>query len=144
MSRYVLFLIVVSLGVAVTAFAGSRAKDSAGAVPSAATDGVALGDSEGCRLSVRTTDGGTINGGTLAVYYYDSVLGWVRSATSLDCVLESNKLIDGGAPQAQVCPDLGILARYGRIGVAAKALVGADGGTVTAITRVECYGAQIP
>lgn len=137
------------------AWAGSRANESTGAVPSLATDGVSLNDSEGCRLSVREADGGTLNGGTLAVWYYDARLGWVRSASALDCVLESNKLADGGAPSAQVCPDLQPLARFGRLGVEARGLVGLDGGSpnglgvdgganVAPVLRVECWGRAIP
>ena len=145
---------------ALAAFAGTRAKESAGAVPAlladgGTTDGVTLADSIGCRASVRVADGGTINGGTLASFYYDPVLGWVRSATSLDCTLQANKLLDGGAPAAQVCPDSEPLARFGRWAVASTGLVGADGGTpngvgvdggsnVSPVVRVECWGPTIP
>jgi len=148
-------LILISAFVAAVAWAGSRAADSSGGTPSATTDGVTLLDSTGCRVSIRARDGGTINGGTLAMWYYDSVLGWTRSATSLDCTLEANKLIDGGAPTAQVCPDYQPMARFGRIAVEARNIVGADGGTpngigtdgganVTPLTRVECWGPEIP
>lgn len=140
---------------ATVVWAGSRASESTGGVPSATTDGVTLLDSSGCRVSIRARDGGTVNGGTLAVWYYDSVLGWTRSATSLDCTLEANKLADGGAPTAQVCPDYQPMARFGRIAVEARNIVGADGGTpngigvdgganVPPLTRIECWGSEIP
>lgn len=144
-----------SIVLAAATWAGSRASDSAGGTPSGATAGVSLLDSEGCRVSVRALDGGTINGGSLALWYYDSVLGWTRSATSLDCTLEANKLIDGGAPSAQVCPDYQPAARFGRLAAEARNLVGADGGTpngvgvdggqnVPPVVRVECWGREIP
>lgn len=148
-------LIIASMLVAAAAYAGSRAAEGAGGTPTLSTDGVSLADSEGCRLSVRARDAGTINGGTIAVWYYDAVLGWTRSATSLDCTLESNKLADGGAPTAQVCPDRVPAARFGRIAAEARSLIGADGGTpngfgtdggqnVTPMVRVECWGREIP
>ena len=140
--------LLVAVGVvAAVALAGSRVKETTGAVgvaPTLSTDGVTLADSEGCRASARVADGGTINGGVLAAYYQDSVLGWVRAPTALDCTLESGKLLDGGAPAAQVCPDLGVLAKFGRIAFANKSLVGVDGGAVTATVRVECWGRNIP
>lgn len=145
--RY-LYLLAFALGLcALTALAGTRAKESQGTVPfndGGVLEGVSLSEVEGCRLSARVTDGGTINGGGLAVYYYDAVLGWVRSSTALDCTFEANKLQDGGAPAVQVCPDLGILAKYGRLAVAGKLLTGVDGGAITATTRVECWGRNIP
>jgi hypothetical protein len=145
--RY-LYTLAIAMGLcALTALAGTRAKDSAGEVPfndGGVLEGVALNDAEGCRLSARVTDGGTINGGGLAVYYYDAVLGWVRSPTSLDCTFEANKLQDGGAPAAQVCPDLGVLAKYGRIAAARKLLVNGAGSPATATVRVECWGRNIP
>lgn len=139
--------LLVAVGVfAAVALAGSRVKETTGAgvAPTLSTDGVALADSEGCRVSARVTDGGTINGGTLVSYYQDGVVGWVRASTALDCTLEANKTLDGGAPAAQVCPDLGVLAKFGRIAFAGKSLVGADGGTVTATVRTECWGRNIP
>lgn len=145
--RY-LYLLAFALGLcALTALAGTRAKESQGTVPfndGGVLEGVSLSEVEGCRLSARVTDGGTINGGGLAVYYYDSVLGWVRSSTSLDCSFESNKLQDGGAPSVQVCPDLGVLAKYGRIAAAGKLIVNGAGSAATATVRVECWGRNLP
>jgi len=142
------YLLAIALGLcALTALAGSRASDSTGAVPfndGGVLEGVSLTDVEGCRLSARVTDGGTINGGGLAVYYYDTALGWVRGSTALDCTFEANKLLDGGAPSAQVCPDLGVLAKYGRIAAARKLLVNGAGSPATATVRVECWGRNLP
>lgn len=146
---------LLTLCLAAVAWAGSRVKESAGAVPTSATDGVSLLEVESCRVSIRVDGGGTINGGTLASHYYDSVLGWTRSATGLDCVLEANKLLDGGAPSSQVCPDSAPLARFGRFAVAAVNIIGADGGTpngvgadggqnVVPVVRVECFGRGLP
>lgn len=132
-------LLTAVLLVAAVAFAGTRAKETSGAIPTLSTDGVALTDVSSCRFSARLTDGGTLNGGTLVAYYYDAQLGWVRSATALDCVLEANKLIDGGAPASQVCPDTAVNSRFGRVGVASKNLVNGAGTSVTATVRVECY-----
>lgn len=140
---------------ALSVWAGTRAKDTTGAVPSAATDGVALRGVQACRVSARALDGGTVNGGTLVAYYYDSALGWVRSNTSLDCTLEANKGPSGAAPTAQVCPDTEVLAGFGRVSYAATGLVGADGGTpngigvdgganVEPVVRTECFGVDIP
>lgn len=146
---------LLTLCLAAVAWAGSRVKESAGAVPTLATDGVSLLEVEACRPSVRVDGGGTINGGTLVSYYYDSVLGWTRSATRLDCVLEANKLLDGGAPSAQVCPDTEPVARFGRVAFVANNIVGADGGTpngvgvdggqnIAPVVRVECFGRALP
>lgn len=146
---------LLTLCLAAVAWAGSRVKETSGAVPTGAADGVSLKEVESCRASIRVDGGGTVNGGTLASYYHDSVLGWVRSPTRLDCVLEANKLHDGGAPSVQVCPDNEPLARFGRFAVASVNIVGADGGTpngvgtdggqnVEPVVRVECFGKGLP
>ena len=132
-------LSIIALLLAAVAFAGTRAKETSGAVPTLSTDGVALTDVSSCRFSARIVDGGTLNGGTLVAYYYDAVNGWVRSPTSLDCVLEANKLIDAGPPSAQVCPDTAVNSRFGRVAVASKNLVNGAGTSVSATVRVECY-----
>lgn len=136
--------LVLALGCALVAYAGTRAKDSNGSIPTSATDGVSLDRVTGCRISVRVMDGGTVNGGTLVSYYYDPVLGWVRSPTALDCTLEANKLIDGGAPASQVCSDTQVLAQYGRVGVAVKSLVNGAASSITATSRIECWGPELP
>lgn len=136
---------LVSLFAVSLAYAGSRAKETTGNPPTLATDGVNLAEVEGCRISVRSTDGGTINGGTLRQWYYDSVLGWVPSNSSLDCSLDSARLLDAGAPSGQVCPDVIPLAKFGRMSVEANAVRNFDAGTVPGITtRVECWGRNIP
>ena len=150
-ARLLLLVGCIALG----ALAGTRAKESAGAVPTAATDGVALNGAVGCRISIRVVDGGTINGGTLALYYYDANLGWVRSASALDCALEANKAADGGAPSAQACADVEPLARFGRLAAVALNVTGSDGGTpngfaagggqtVAPVVRVECFDPSLP
>lgn len=130
--------------VAAVAAGATRAQDSTCGYPTGSaldggtTNGVSLTEVTSCRMSVRVTDGGTINGGTLVTYYYDAVLGWVRASTALDCILEANKLIDAGAPAAQVCPDTNVLGRYGRVTVVGKNLVNGAGAAAGATCRVEC------
>lgn len=149
----VLFVVLfVSILVGLTAFGGSRVKEVNAALNTppttladgGTTDGVSLSEIEGCRVSARVADGGTLNGGVLAAYYFDAVLGWVRASTALDCTFEAGKLLDGGAPSTQVCPDLGVLAKYGRIAYVNKSLVGVDGGAATATVRTECWGRNLP
>ena len=134
-------LLIATVMLAGLAYAGgcTRAAESTGAITVSATAGVPISDAEACRFSVRVTDGGTVNGGTLVAYYYDQVLGWVRSNSALDCTLEANRLIDGGAPSAQVCPDTQVRAQFGRVAVASKNLVDGTGLAITATVRVECY-----
>lgn len=149
--RALLVVLFASL-LALTAFGGSRVKEAVAvtnAVPAllsdgGTTDGVSLLEVEGCRVSARVTDGGTINGGVLAAYYFDSALGWVRASTALDCTLEANKLLDAGAPTVQVCPDLGTLAKYGRIAYVNKSVVNGSAAAATVTTRVECWGRNLP
>lgn len=136
------FLAVLLAGA--LAFAGTRARESAGAVPTLATDGVSIVGATACRMSARVTDGGAVNGGTLVPYYYDAVLGWVRAGSATDCTLESNKLLDGGAPSAQVCLVDVAGASWGRIAAVANGLFTADGGPATANIRVECFDPTIP
>lgn len=131
--------------VALSVWAGTRAKDTDGSLPSTATDGVSLKEVQSCRASVRSVDGGTVNGGTVVSFYYDSVLGWVRSPASLDCVLEANKLLDGGAPSVQICPDTEVLASYGRVSFVPFGVVNASGAAVPGMqVRTECFGRDLP
>jgi hypothetical protein len=144
-----LLVVFISLFTAALAYAGTRAQDTNCGYPTTLADGgttsgVSLSESTTCRMSVRVTDGGTINGGTLVSYYFDPVLGWVRSNTALDCVLEANKLVDAGAPAAQVCPDTNVLGRYGRVTVVGKSLVNGAGAAATATCRVECFSGTLP
>lgn len=141
MKKLVLLLPLLALA----ALAGTRAAESAGNVPTLATEGVSLTNVEGCRLSARSADGGTVNGGKVVAYYYDAVNGWTRSASTLDCTLESNKLLDGGAPRSQVCSDLAVGGSFGRIAAVNGGVTSADGGTpVGLVVRVECYGKELP
>lgn len=139
MKNAALFLISM---VTVAALAGTRARDSNGAAPTDAGEGVALADSVGCRVSARQTDGGTIGGGKMLVHYYDAVNGWTESAQAVHCTVTA--LTDGGSRSVYVCPDLEPLARYGRIGVSNYGLVNASAATTAPITRVECWGPAIP
>lgn len=146
-------LLAVGL-IAFIAVAGTRAKDSAGAAPTATTDGVGMGDAVGCRASIRVDGGGTIGTGTKLVYhYYDPVLLWSESTSALTCTVTARA--DGGTRSAYVCPDLEPLARFGRVAVSNFGLIGSDGGTgfglgtdggynVAPVTRIECWGSSIP
>lgn len=148
-----LALVTVLFTVAL-AWAGTRAKDSAGAPPTAATDGVSLNEVTSCRASVRTDAGGSLSAGQLILYYYDPVLGWVESDPNLQ-TLSLGNTFDGGVRGSYVSPDLTVAAAYGRLGVAGKDIKGRDGGSpngdegdagfhVKPIFRVECYGANLP
>lgn len=133
-----------ALAVAGVVYGGTRAAEVSGEIPSASNEGVPLDRVESCRFSIRVLDGGTINGGKLVAYYYDPVLGWVRSPSALDCTLEANKLIDAGAPAAQVCADTTVLGRYGRVSAATQGVVNGAGAAATGFVRVECYGGDLP
>lgn len=152
-------LIAAFTMVALVAYAGTRATDSQlGQIPNSATSGVSMGSSEGCRASIRVGDGGTINGGTIKYVYHDPVVGdggWVPGRAEYNCALESNNLPDGGAPPAQMCPGITPGSQFGRVGIYAVNVVGADGGTpnglgpdagqnVIPLLRIECWGPNLP
>lgn len=134
--------------VAFAAWAGSRAKENQGQVPSTPTDGVGISQASACRFSARVDDGGTLNGGKLVLFYGeplpDGGMRWVRSPSSLDCTLEAGKAIDGGNVSAQVCSDMAVGAQFGRVAPVASALVNASAAQITATVRAECWGPQIP
>lgn len=134
--------IIISL-LATAAWAGSRAADTDGSPPTSATAGVNIAEVEACRGSVRFTDGGTIMGGKLVPYYYDSVLGWTEAKTADQCTLATDTLIDGGSRRTQTC-EFAVQARYGRAALAGKSLVGEDGGAVQGTVRLECWGRELP
>lgn len=141
--------IMIGALISAAALAGTLAKDNpTNATPSAATDGVSLVYAHGCRISARL-DAGVITAGRIAPYYYDSVLGWVRSQTASDCLLESGKTADAGNPGAQVC-DYEVVAQFGRLGAQCLGCTTsqtlADGGTATPTpnVRVECWGPSLP
>lgn len=144
-----LFVGIVTLGFVLSqsALAGTVSTDTLGVapLPDAGSDiGVSLSGATGCRLSVRATDGGTVNGGTLKAYYYDTAtLSWNPSHSALDCTLDANRLSDAGAPYAQICPDLEPLGRYGRILGVSSSLVNGAGTAITATVRTECWGQTI-
>ncbi len=148
MKRFLTYLLLTAASLAAAlAFAGSRARESNGAPPAdgATCDGlfgVSLLETESCRLSVRSADGGAINADTIVSYYCDAASnGWHRSPSALDCTIERNPTADGGTPSAFVCPDTEVLSRFGRQGAA---LAVSDGGTATGTVRIECFGRELP
>lgn len=148
MKRATTYLIITAASLlAALAWAGSRARESNGTPPAdgAACDGsfgVSLIETESCRLSVRSADGGAINADTIVSYYCDAASnGWHRSPSSLDCTIERNATADGGTPTAFTCADTEVLSRFGRQGAA---LAVSDGGTATGVVRVECFGRELP
>lgn len=135
MSRFTLTL---GLIVAALAFAGggTRFVETAGTVPSSASDGVALKDSVGCRISARKNDAGVLTAGDkLLVHYYDPAIGWVEGQSVLTCTVAVQT--DGGTRSKYVCSDLEPLARFGRVGASLY-------GTSTGVTvRTECWGPEL-
>lgn len=134
---------IIAVLFAVVAWAGTRAKESASAPPSAATDGVNLSAVTGCRASIKL-DAGTIGtGGKIIISYYDAVLGWVESDSSIHCTVVATTN-DGGTRQGYVCPDLQPIAQFGRIGAHAYGVLAIDGGPGDIRTRLECFGPELP
>lgn len=134
------FTIAVVL-LTLAAFAGTRAKESRAAPPSASTDGVALSETTGCRASLYE-DGGTINtGGKILFLYYDAVVGWVQSDSTIQCTVSATQA-DGGTRTGYVCPDLQPLATYGRIAAQSYGVIWSDGGVPK--VRIECFGPTLP
>lgn len=140
--RKIFFAVTAIL--ALGAYAGTRAKESMGTtIPSASTDGVSLSEVTGCRISV-LLDAGTLGtGGTLVMNYYDPVLGWVESASSINCTVTATT-IDGGTRRAYVCPDIEPLALYGRVAAYAYGVTAVDGGAGDLRVRTECFGPNLP
>lgn len=143
-------LVLISAVISLTALAFVRTTSSAGAAPSAATDGVSLYGVAACRALVYVTDSGTINGGTLRSYYYDSTAGWVRSNTDQDCVLETAATKGLSSVASHVC-EYEVLNKAGRFAMAVSGLTGVDGGSpngvgtdggqnVEPIVKLDCYG----
>lgn len=123
------------------AFAGTRAKESAAQAPTATTDGVSLSEVTGCRASVRVDAGTLATGGKILISYYDPVLGWVQSDSSLHCTVAATS-DDGGTRTSYVCPDMQPLAQYGRIAAQSTGVTSSGGAAVK--TRIECFGATLP
>jgi hypothetical protein len=88
-------------------------------------------------------DGGTLMGGSLVPYYYDSAIGWVEGPTNTWCTLDTTVQADGGNRQKQVC-EFTVQAPYGRAALVGKNLVQSGGGAAAAYTRLECWGPSIP
>ncbi len=130
-------IVGLALVLAVAAFAGTRKAESAAAPPSGATAGVAISSqTTGCRASVYN-DAGTINtGGQILYSYYDPTVGWVQSASTLNCTVSATTA-DGGTRTAFVCPDLQPVANFGRIAAQTYGVIWSDGGTGK--TRIECF-----
>lgn len=154
MQRLAIALLI--LGVSLAAVAGVRSADSNGfpPAPSAATAGVSLQDVEACRYSIRVDGGGTVSTGFIVPHYYDSTLGWQESKLSLHCAIPTTRA-DGGVWTSYACPDAKVAARFGRVAVSARGVLGSDGGSpnglgsdggynVAPIVRVECWGPLIP
>lgn len=141
--RYLVLPVMVCCALA---FAGTRARDSS-APPSAVTDGVSLSEVQGCRASVRIDGGGTIStGGKMVLSYYDAVLGWVESDSTLNYTVPITSA-DGGTRTSYVSPDIQPVANFGRIAVHTFGTLGSDGGTAatgTVKARIECWGPSLP
>lgn len=135
-----IILCVFALLLAAFAFAGSRARESGSAPPTATTDGVSMVVATGCRVSVRV-DAGSLTAGTIIVSYYDPVLGWVESASTMHCVVAATRL-DGGVRTTYVCPDIQPVASFGRIAAHSYGITQDDGGPVK--TRIECFDQAAP
>jgi hypothetical protein len=107
--------------IALTAWAGSRFVQNTGGLPTASTDGVSLVEVTGCRGSVRYTDGGSVSGGKLIPYYYDSVVGWTEGAKANQCLLDTDTQADGGTRRAQVC-EWPVAVGFGRVALVSTGL----------------------
>lgn len=125
------------------ALAGTRFSLTNGSVPQATTDGVGLDSVTACRGSVATPDGGTVMGGTLVPYYYDTKLGWMEGPASQACTLDTTTQSDGGNRAVQIC-QWTVSARYGRAALVSKNLVNAAGTAISANTRLDCFGIDLP
>lgn len=131
---------VVALLLAAVAFAGSRFTETTGQLPKAATDGVSLIGVEACRASVRYIDGGTVAGGSIVPYYYDSAIGtWFQGADASKCTLDSTTQVDGGTRFAQIC-EWKVQAQFGRAAIVGSSLTP----QAVAINRLECWGPNVP
>lgn len=138
MKRYVLIAAVLG---AVAAGAGTRYVETYGTLPTVladggTTDGLSLAEVTACRATVRFIDGGTVAGGKLVPYYYDSAIAqWLESKTSDQCTLATDTQVDGGARRAQIC-EWAVQAQYGRVSVVPLSLTPQTQG----IIRLECSG----
>lgn len=111
-------------------------------LPSQATDGVRMEFATACRGTVYTTDGGSIMGGKLIPYWYNSNFEWQQGPTSLECNLSTSLQTDGGPRLRQIC-EWEVINNYGRASIVPSGLLQADGGPATGLVRTECYGPKI-
>lgn len=132
-------LVIFTALCAALAWGGTRATQTTGQLPAAATDGVSLVDVSACRASIRYTDGGTATAGALVPYYYDAVLGWREGPKLSQCTLDSDTQVDGGARFGQLC-EWRVINPFGRAAVVPKGLSPQPVG----IIRLECYGERLP
>lgn len=98
--------------------------------PSQATDGVALDDAAGFRVTLKG-DAGNLTGGALLAYYYDANNGWTRNP-DLDLTVAA------GPNAKQTFPDQAVFARFGRVAYVPSAVTVSAGTTVT--VRVDAWG----
>lgn len=131
---------LVLLVAAGLAFAGTNfAISGSASLPTRASDGVSLQNATSCRGMVYFTDGGTIMGGTLQPYYYNTNTPWMQGPRALACTLDTTYQIDGGSRKSQIC-EWTVANPYGRASVVATGLIGEDGGPVISQLRTECWG----
>lgn len=139
MKKALVFILVVG-GIA---FAGSnRATVGSDKLPSQSTDGVRVEQATACRGTVYFNDGGTIMGGTLIPYLYNSNHAWGQGPSSLNCTLPTTYEIDGGSRKQSTCEWI-VANRFGRVSIVGTNLIGEDAGPVTAIIDTECYGEKL-
>jgi hypothetical protein len=120
--------------------AAAPSRDDTGSPPAqglapATSYGVTLEGAVGCKCSIRI-DGGIANqigndgfnaAGYLVPYLWDEKNLWTEGNSALRCAIEAK--IDGGAIYNQVCPDIPVAARTGRILCTKYGITGKDGGT---------------
>lgn len=138
------FAVFAVLGICGLAWAGTRVVDTDGSPPVDNTTMLGTYSAIACRGSVRFTDGGSAGGGMLVPYYYDPTLPNVapwQGANAEACTLDSDTQLDGGARPVQSC-SWTLTLQSGYVSIAAKNLVGYDGGAVSAIVRTECFSPQ--
>jgi hypothetical protein len=158
-------LALVALVLAGAALAGSqgynRQLQVGGPAPSAAaTLGVTLAESVGCRCTVFIDAGvaddvgrdGLNPTGYVTPFFYSPQTLWVEGNSSLRCNIEAKS--DGGKILGQVCPDIPVAARSGRIMCAGYGTQGKDAGTgadqlsdagfgPAPVVRTECWGPNL-
>ena len=125
-------------------------------ISSSSTLGVSLAGAVGCRCSIRVDAGTNAIGsdgfnatGYLVPFYYDPSNYWVEGQSSLHCAMAAK--LDGGRIRQQVCPDIPVAARFGRVLCTGYGIKGYDAGTGAdliadsgvgpqPVVRTECWG----